>query len=72
MNSDSLQNVRLLRDNPAHILEEYEEVHGVGRGGDEIKMFVEAPRIFILCMHGLGAYPCDLGGLQRALHGVPE
>jgi hypothetical protein len=24
---------RLLRDNPAHVLEQDEEVHGIGRGG---------------------------------------
>src|SRR5205085_3743170 len=31
----------------AHIFEQDEEVHGIGRGGNEIKMLVEAPGLFV-------------------------
>ena len=41
-------------------------------GGDKVKMFVETPHVFVLCMHGEGAYARDLGSLQRPLHRVPE
>ncbi len=44
--------VALFRDNPAHIFEQNEEVHGICRGGDEIEIFVEAPSLFVFCMHG--------------------
>src|SRR2546423_1532036 len=62
----------LFRDDPAHIFEQDEEMHGICRRGDKIKMFVEAPDLFIFCMHGQRAYPRDLGRLQCALHRVPE
>ncbi len=61
----------LFRNNPAHIFEQDEEVHGICRVGDEIKMFVETSGLFVFCMHSQGAYTRDLGGLQRALHRIP-
>jgi hypothetical protein len=35
-------------------------VHGIGRGGGEIEMFVEAPRLRVFCMYGQGTYPGDV------------
>src|SRR5271156_5353431 len=60
------------QDHSPHILEQYEEVHGVGRGRDEVEMLVEAPGFLIFCMHGHGAYTGYVRRLQCALDGVSQ
>jgi hypothetical protein len=48
---------RLLRVDPAHRFVENEQVHGAGRGGGEIEMFVEAPRFLVFCMNARARIP---------------
>ena len=59
-----------IKRSPSCIFEQNEEVPGIGRGGDEIEMFVEAPRLLIFCMYSQGAYPRDLSRPQCALHRI--
>jgi hypothetical protein len=47
-------------------------VHRVCWGGDKIEIFVEAPRLFVFCVHGKGAYSGYVRCLQRALHRVSQ
>jgi hypothetical protein len=61
----------LFRDEPAHVFEQNQEVQGICRGGDEIKMFVKSAGLFVFGMDGQSAYPGDLGCLQSAQHRVP-
>ena len=61
----------LFRHDPAQIFEQNEQVHGICGRGDEIKVFVKTPRLFVFRVHSQGAYSGYLGRLQRALHRVP-
>jgi hypothetical protein len=47
-------------------------MHRIGWRGDKIKVLVETPRLFVFCMHRQGAYPRDLGRLQRPLRRISE
>src|ERR1035438_7045824 len=60
------------RYHPPHILEQHEEMHRIGRGGQEIEFFVEPPGVLVLCMYGERPNAGNLGGLERALHRVPQ
>lgn len=62
--------VRLLRNDFPHVLEQYQEVHGIGRGGDEIEFLVESAGLFVFRVDGECADAGDLRGLERAPHGV--
>lgn len=45
-------------------------MHWIGRGGNEIELFVKPSRFLVFRVDGEGAYARDVGGLERALHGV--
>ena len=47
-------------------------MHRIGGGGDEIKFLVEALSLLILRMYGERADTGNVGGLNGALHGIPQ
>lgn len=59
-------------EDAADVFEQDEEVQGVGGGGDEVEMFVEAAGGFVFGVDGEGADAGDVGGLEGALHGVAQ
>jgi len=60
----------LLRNDFPHVLEQYEEVHGIGKGGDEIEFLVASAGLFVFRVDGECADAGDARGLERAPHGA--
>ena len=59
--------VPLLRgDDPPHVLELDEQVHGIGRGGDEIEFPIKLARFFVPGMYRKGTHAGNIGSLHRA------
>ncbi len=50
----------------AEVLEKNEEVEGIGGGGKEVEVFIEAAGAFVHGVDGEGADADDVGGLQGA------
>src|SRR5208283_3312382 len=67
-----LRNYTKIGDDSPYILKQDKEVQGVRRGGDEVEMFIEAPRFLIFCVHGKGANAGYIRCLQRTLHCVSQ
>ena len=62
--------VSLPGNNPPHVLEENEQVHRIGRRGDEVEFLIEAPRFFVFRVNRKGTDASNVGRLERALHCV--
>src|SRR5882757_7490447 len=54
----------------AQVLHQHEQMKGIGGRGHEPEMFIEGARRIVFCVNGKGPDAGDVGGLQRAAHGV--
>ena len=54
----------------ANVLQQPEEMEGVGGRGDKVEVFVEGPGPVVLGVDGKSANSGNLGGLESAQHGV--
>ena len=57
-------------NNPSQILQKHEQVHRVGRRGDEIESLIKIPRFFIFGVHCKSAYAGNVSRPQCSLHRV--